>query len=53
MDLDIGMQAKVVEEKIVEEAVGIVIEMTGVFTTVAGMVLTQRVEANYVIVTLV
>ena len=39
--------------KKVEEAVCIVIKMTGVFTTVAGMVLTQTVEVNYATATLV
>ena len=53
MQFAFGTQANVVEDKLVDEAVGIGIEMTGVFTIVAGMVLTQRVEANYVIVTLV
>ena len=53
MDLDTGMLAKVVKEKKVEEAVCIVIKMTGVITTVAGMVLTQTVEVNYATATLV
>ena len=47
MDLDTGTQVKVVEEKIAEEEVDIVIEMMAVCTIVAGLAVTQRAQADY------
>ncbi len=47
MDLDTGTQVKVVEEKIAEEEVDIVIEMMAACTIVAGLAVTQRAQADY------